>query len=228
MRIVKAFAILLIATAIGGSAHASPITYTLTGFLTANLADSQGNVTGVFANTPFVWTLTGDTAQVVTIGTHGGPTTEVPAITDTIALDNTVLVPSIPTFFAVASVPAIPPAGAFAVAGFVDATALAGIAWNSPALYGYNGITGVGPLAVNFDNSGPLPTDGGVFSISGASGLVFVAALPEPPDLSIFLVGLAGLTIIACVRRRGKRGSEQRSSPHPDAASGAAGTVATY
>jgi hypothetical protein len=158
--------------------------------------------------------LTGDTAQVVTIGTHGGPTTEVPAITDTIALDNTVLVPSIPTVFAVASVPAIPNAGAFAVAGFVDMTALMGLAWRSPALYGYDGITSVGPLAVNFDNSGPLPTDGGVFSISGANGLVF-DAVPEPPGLSIFLVSLAGLAMIAGVRIRGKRGSERRPLSHP-------------
>jgi len=210
MHIVKVFAMLLIATAIGGSAHASPITYTLTGNLTANLADSQGHVTGSFANTPFVWALTADTAQVVTIDTHGGPTTIVPAITDTIALDNTVLVPSIPTFFAVASVPATPTAGAVAVAGFVDVTALTGIAWRSSALYGYDGITSVGPLAVDFDNSGPLPTDGGVFSISGASGLVFVAAIPEPPDLSIFLVSFAGLAMIAGVRMRGKRGFERR------------------
>ena len=102
MRIVKALAILLIASAIGGSADASPITYAH-GLSHSELGDSQGNVTGSFADTPFVWTLTGDTAQVATIGTHGGPTTVVPAITDTIALDNTVLVPSIPTFFAVAS-----------------------------------------------------------------------------------------------------------------------------
>jgi hypothetical protein len=215
MHVVKGFAILLIATAIGGSAHAAPITYTLTGFLTANLADSQGHMTGSFANTPFVWTLTGDTAQAVTIGTHGGSTTEVPAITDTIAFDNTVLVPSIATFFAVVSVPATPNAGAVAVAGFVDVTALTGIAWRSPALFGYDGITSVGPLAVNFDNSGPLPTNGGVFSISGASGLVFVAAVPEPPDLSIFLVGFAGLAVIAGIRIRGKRGPERRSLPHP-------------
>jgi len=210
MHIVKVFAMLLIATAIGGSAHASPITYTLTGNLTANLADSQGHVTGSFANTPFVWALTADTAQVVTIDTHGGPTTIVPAITDTIALDNTVLVPSIPTFFAVASVPATPTVGAVADAGFVDVTALTGIAWRSSALYGYDGITSVGPLAVDFDNSGPLPTDGGVFSISGASGLAFVAAIPEPPDLSIFLVSFAGLAMIAGVHMRGKRGSERR------------------
>jgi hypothetical protein len=206
MHIAKKFAMLLIATVIGGSAHAAPITYTLTGFLTANLADSPGHVTGSFANTPFVWALSGDTAQAVTIPTHGGPTTVVPAITDTIALDDTVLVPSIPTFFAVASVPPTQDAGGFAVAGFVDATTFEGIAWNSPALFGYNGITSVGPLPVNFDNSGPLPTDGGVFSISGASGLVFVAAVPEPPDLSIFLVGFAGLAMIAGVRMRGKRG----------------------
>jgi hypothetical protein len=215
MHIVKGFVILLIAIAIGGSAQASSITYMLTGHLTANLADSQGQVIGSFVNTPFVWTLTGDTAQVVTIDTHGGPTTIVPAIIDTIALDDTVLAPSIPTFFAVASVPANPPAGAFAVAGFVDVTALQGIAWNSPALFGYNATTGVGPLAVNFDNSSPLPTDDGVFSISGASGLVFVAALPEPPDLSIFLVGFAGLAMVAGVRTRGKRGSERWTLPHP-------------
>lgn len=207
MHIVKGFAILLIATAIGGSAYASPITYTLTGDLTADLTDNQGHVTESFADTPFVWTLTGDTAQAVTVVTHGGPTTEVPAITDTIALDHTVLVPSIPTFFAIASVPATPGAGPFAVAGFVDISALQGIAWRSAALYGYEGITSIGPLAVNFDNAGPLPTDGGVFSISGASGLMFVAAIPEPPDLSIFLVGFAGLAMIAGVGMRGKRGS---------------------
>ena len=206
MHIANRFAILLIAIAISGSAHAAPITYTLTGFLTANLADTQGQVTGSFANTPFVWTLTGDTTQAVTTVTHGGPTTVVPAITDTIAVDDTLLVPSIPTFFAVASVPPTPDAGGFAVAGFADATTFEGIAWNSPALFGYEGITSVGPLAVNFDNSGPLPTDGGVFSISGASGLVFVAAIPEPPDLSIFLVGFAALAMIAGVRMRGKRG----------------------
>jgi hypothetical protein len=99
MHIVKGFATLLIAMAIGGSAYASPITYMLMGSLTGNLEDSQGQTTESFVNTPFVWTLTGDTTQVVTIGTHGGPTTIVPAITDTIALDNTVLAPSIPTFF---------------------------------------------------------------------------------------------------------------------------------
>jgi hypothetical protein len=215
MHIVKGFALLLIAIAIGGSAHASPITYTLTGRLTADLADSQGHVTGSFVDTPFVWTLTGNTAQVVTVPTHGGPTIIVPAITDTITFNSTVLVPSIPTFFAVVSVPATSSTEALAVAGFVDVTALTGIAWRSPALFGYDGITSVGPLAVNFDNSGPLPTDGGVFSISGASGLVFVAAVPEPPDLSIFLVGFAGWAMIASVRMRGKRGFERQSLPHP-------------
>ena len=52
------------------------------------------------------------------------------------------------------------------------------VSLESSALFGYDGITSVGPLAVDFDNSGPLPTDGGVFSISGASGLAFVAADP--------------------------------------------------
>jgi len=201
MYIVKAFAILLIATAIGGSSHASPVTYTLTGSLTASLADTQGHVTESFANTPFVWTLTGDTAQAVTSVTHGEPTTEVPAITDTIALGKLVLVPSIPTFFEVASVPATPSAGPFAVAGFSDVTAFTGIAWRSPALYGYDGITSIGPLAVNFFNSGPLQTDGGVFSISEANRLVFLVAVPEPASFVLLGTALAGLLLAGAIRR---------------------------
>jgi hypothetical protein len=49
------------------------------------------------------------------------------------------------------------------------------LAWQSPALAGYEGVSAVAALPVAFDNAGPLPTNAGDLTITAASGLYFSA-----------------------------------------------------
>jgi len=83
-----------------------------------------------------------------------------------------VLRPTIPTVFAAATVPAPDP---FGIAGFSDITTNKGLAWQSPELAGYDGVSAVAALPVAFDNAGPLPTNRGDLTITAASGLHFSA-----------------------------------------------------
>jgi len=194
MRMIMSALALVLAALVGNTARASPIFYTLTGDLTGTLTSGGSSIT--FTNTAFLWQVVGDTNNLTTIpGPPAGPA--IPAITDTITIGATVLSPTIPTFFAWAAVPAFPP---FGIAGFADGTTLQGLAWNAPALFTYNGVTDFGPLSVNFEAAGPLPTDGGSLDITGASSLVFTA-VDEPPALALFLVGLGAVGVLAIKRR---------------------------
>jgi hypothetical protein len=166
----------------------------LTGDLTGTLTSGGSSTT--FTNAAFLWQVVGDTNSKTTIlGPPAGPA--IPAITDTITIGATVVSPTIPTFFAWASVAAGVP---FGIAGFADTTTLHGLAWTSTALFGYDGVTNIGPLPVNFDAAGPLPTDGGSLVITAASALVFTA-VDEPPSLALFLIGLGAVGVLAMKRR---------------------------
>lgn len=202
MRIFKKVALALVGTALTGAAHATPITYTLSGHVSGSLF--IGVVTENFSDVPLLWTVGSNTNTSSIVDTHGGPTIEMTALSDRIDLGGTVLVPSIPTVFAAASVPVFPgnPV-AFGIGGFVDTTALMGLAWHAPALFGYAGTTSIGPLAVVFDNTGSLPVGAQTLSITGGSGLVFQAFLDEPPMLPSFVIAIAaGAAILGVARRR--------------------------
>lgn len=204
MQVVKALAVAFIATSIGAaSSSASPITYRLTGDLTATL--QSGPVTTDFVGAPFVWTVTSDTGLETTVLTHGGPTPEFPALTDVLKVGAESLVPSIPTVFAVASVPAIPPNPAFGIGGFVDSTALMGLAWHADALFGYAGTGSIGPLPVVLDNAGPLPTAAGTLTISALTdNLRFSAVVDEPPGLALMMIGILGCAAAGSLRRKSR------------------------
>ena len=192
MRTAKTTWTALVLVGFSCTAGAVPNTYTVAGSLTDFLTDAQGASRGRFVNAAFTWQVTADTAQASVIDTHGGQTTEVPAIVDTIGIGGMVLSATIPTAFAVGSVPPSPVAGPFAVAWFVDTTALLGLAWRSAPLFGYDGTSSIGPVAVTFDNAGPLPTDGGRLSIGAASELASRADVAEPPGVAILLTGILG------------------------------------
>jgi hypothetical protein len=106
------------------------------------------------------------------LGLAPAPVFEVPARKDMITIGDQLLVPTIPTVFASATVPAPEP---FGIAGFSDVTTNKGLAWQSPALAGYEGVSAVAALPVAFDNAGPLPTNAGDLTITAASGLYFSA-----------------------------------------------------
>jgi hypothetical protein len=151
-----------------------PIVYTVTGTLSGTLTDSAGDSTA-FTNATFCWKLIGNAASLASLlGLAPGPVFEVPARTDIIRIGDHVLTPTIPTVFAAASVPAPVP---FGIAGFSDVKTQEGLAWQSPALAGYDGVSALAPLSVTFDHAGPLPTNAGTLSITTASDLHFSAML---------------------------------------------------
>ena len=178
MRKTMAVAVLVAALATTGTARAAPVVYDLTGNLTGTLTDAVGTTT--FTDSPFNWLVIGNTGQATTSIIGGFPILEVPALADTIGIGGLTLVPTIQTYFALAHVPAGP--SSFGIAGFSDVTTNNnGIAWKAAALFGYDGLTTFGPIAVTFDIAAPLPTDAGSLVISGASGLSFSAEVDEPP-----------------------------------------------
>jgi hypothetical protein len=179
--------------AVCNAAQASPITYTLTGDLTGTLDGAA------ITNAAFVWQLTGDTNDEVTLITPPPPPSvpAIPALTDTITIGALVLTPTIPTYFAWASVPFPSP---FGIGGFSNSDTTLGLAWQTAALFGYDGTSSIGPLSVAFDNAGPLPTNGGSLDITATSDLVF-SAVDEPPALALLLVGLGALGWLALKRR---------------------------
>jgi hypothetical protein len=157
-----------------GHGNGEPIIYTVKGTLTGTLTEPDG-CTITFSDAAFSWRLVGNTANLDTVlGLSPVPTFEVPAEKDTIRIGSQTLTPTIPTVFAAATVPAPQP---FGIAGFSDAATAQGLAWRSPALADYDGISPVHGLAVAFDNAGPLPANRGELSITGASDLRFSAVV---------------------------------------------------
>jgi hypothetical protein len=152
--------------------HGEPIIYTLTGTLTGTLTDSAADSV-TFTGAAFRWRVVGDTASVASLlGLAPVPAFEVPARADTIKIGDQMLRPTIATVFAAATVPAPDP---FGIAGFSDVTTNKGLAWQSPELAGYDGVSAVAALPVTFDNAGPLPTNRGDLRITAASDLHFSA-----------------------------------------------------
>ncbi|CAH2601343.1 conserved protein of unknown function [Rhodovastum atsumiense] len=160
----------------GGNAapatHGGSITYTLTGNLTGTLQDHAGH-TITFAHTPFRWDVVGDIRSGTSLlGLAPVPVFEVPARSDRIAIGHRDLSPTIPTVFAVATVPGAHP---FGIAGFSERATNHGLAWRSPRLAGYDGVSAIPSLPVSFDNAASLPTNGGDLRITTASDLHFRA-----------------------------------------------------
>ena len=157
-----------------GHGNGEPIIYTVKGTLNGTLTEPDG-CTINFTDATFSWRLVGNTASLATVlGLSPVPTFEVPAEKDTLRVGDRTLTPTIPTVFAAATVPAPQP---FGIAGFSDAATSQGLAWRSAALANYDGISPVHGLAVGFDNAGPLPTNRGELSITGASDLHFSAVV---------------------------------------------------
>lgn len=205
MRLIHFALGLALAVAAGGIACATPVTYRLNGNLTASLQDQSGRAVSTISDEPFVWTVTADTNGFHTVTTHGGSTPETAAITDTILVGSQTFLPSIPTVLAFQSVPAIPgfsttPLG---IGGFVDPTALEGIAWHSQALYGYDPATGLSPVPVVFDMAGPLPLTNGLFLLAEppTGGLVFQVDVDEPSGLALLATGIGALLAARRLRR---------------------------
>lgn len=192
-RIVAAAALISLSLGMHPSG-ATPITYTLTGDLTGTLTDpSSGVIT--FTDQAFEWQVTGDTALVTSIvGPPPGPA--IAAETDTLTIGATVLTPAVQTYFAWASIPSPPFPAPTGIGGFSDTTTSQGIAWDASSLFGYDGVSSLGPLAVSFEIFGPLPTDAGTLDVTSASGLVFTAELDEPSPVALLLVGIAGCAVL--------------------------------
>jgi hypothetical protein len=153
-----------------GRAHADRITYTLTGTLTGTLTDSSGTSV-TFTDAAFRWQVIGDTTTGASVlGLAPVPVFELPARKDTITIGDEVLSPTILTVFATATVPAPIP---FGISGFSDVTTNQGLAWQSPALAGYDGTSALSALPVTFDNAGSLPTTAGDLTITATSALQF-------------------------------------------------------
>lgn len=200
----SSFAVALILAAVScTAARADPVTYTLSGTMSAVLENAAGTAVGQITDQSFTWTVTANTASFSSITTHGGTTLETPAITDTITIGTTRYSPSGPTVFAFEAFPATPgfssvPLG---IGGFVDPTALLGIAWHAQGLFTYDPRTFLDPYPVVFDNAGALPlTTGTSLMVNSAAGLLFSATVPEPASLPVLatalglLLGALGLT----------------------------------
>lgn len=192
---------LMIAACLGmaaaAPAAAAPVVYTLTGTLTGTLTPAIGPAV-TYTNDPFVWTVVGNTTQKTTI-VGPPPAPAVPAIADVINVGGQTLSPTIATYFGWSPVfiPTMPPI-MFGVGGFADATTSEGISWMAGALFTYDGVTSLAPLPVLAAPAGPLPTDGGVLNITGASGLIFSAEVDEPAGLAV----LAVPALLLAIRRR--------------------------
>jgi len=193
-------AVALAAVLAGGKpADAALMTYTVTGFLSAILI--QGAGPPPFINAPFTWQVTGDTTSEFVDNTIDPvPDYFIPALSDTLTLGGVDLTPTIPTYFAWASVPA-GPAASYGIVGFANRLTTQGIAWASADLFGYDGESAVTGVAVTLPHPGGLPTSGGVLVISGGSAMTFSASVDEPPGLAMLLAGLAGCTMLRMSRR---------------------------
>lgn len=175
-------------------AQAAPITYTLTGSMSGD-ADFTP-----FNNTAFTWTITGDTTQkqVLPSGFSG-----VPALTSVLDLTGVGTFTPLDPLFAVTGAPT------FATFAFERFDGMGGIGFTAPELGSYDGISSIGPIAVNFGGTFLVPTAQGptLFIVSGAN-LMFQAVtvpdvpdVPEPITLTLFGAGMAG---IGAMRRRRK------------------------
>ncbi len=176
------------------AAEAAPITYTLSGNGTGLV------VSTLFTDAAFTWTLSVDSSAVFhePAGVPSGyPFAHVtlPFTSDSLTIAGIgTLTPSLQVF---GRVPGFNGPGSIV---FSDFNIHGGIIFGSPALTTYNGTASIGPIAVGFEGSAPLPSNMGNFGIGKATNMVFqVTGVPEPITLALFGAGLAG---IGALRRR--------------------------
>jgi hypothetical protein len=165
---------------LGSAASATPVTYVLTGDLSATLG------TTTLSDAAFTWTITGDTTALTTAPTYGFP--EVPAITDVIDISGLGDVEPTPQMFV-----AIYEENA----AFIDGTSRNGITWVAAALSTWDAVTPIGPVNVQSTGFAPLATDLGLLTNEDPTNLVFTetagAPVPEPGTLGLLLGPIAGL-----------------------------------
>lgn len=182
-------ALALMAASCFSTAQAAPITYTLSGTLSGSLDLVS------FTDKAFTWTVTGDTKQRQML--RSGETA-VPALTSLLDIADvgSSLTP-VDKFLA------SPGAPFFATFAFADVNGLDGVGFFAPELANYDGVSSIGPIAVNFNGTFLLPTNHGIVLFETGSDMMFQAVpdadAPEPITLALFGAGLAG---IGALRRR--------------------------
>lgn len=184
-------ALALMAVGLFSAAQAKPITYTLTGNLTGDIDFRP------LTNAAFTWTITGDTTQLqkTQSGFFG-----VPAQVDSLVIAGVGLATPVDQLFAISGAPN------FDTFAFGDTTGGgSGVGFAAPQLATYDGISSIGPIAVDSTGTFLIGTDKGtIFFVSG-SNLIFqavtapnVPGVPEPLTLTLFGAG------IGVMRRRRK------------------------
>lgn len=175
----------LFAAGLFSSAEAAPIIYTLSG-----TADGTVGATN-FTNANFLWTFVGDSDNAASFP----PFSFVLFTTTSLDIDGIgTLTPSVDM---AAVVNLLFPGGVV----FTDDTVSGGISVSSPVIFGYNGISSLGPIPVLYEGSAPLPSDMGDFVLEGDIFWLRVVGVPEPLTLALFGAGLAG---IGAMRRKRK------------------------
>lgn len=191
---LTALAVAFLAAA--GDTRAAMITYTITGTGSGTLGAAS------FTDQAFTVTIIADTTQVQDTGFNFA----VNNLSASILLGSTDLVA-----LAGSSYASKHPSPSFA--GFYYSGSHVGddidafpVGFKSPALFGYDLKTSIGPIDVTPEQSFYFETNQGLLAITPSNDLVFTATVvPEPSSLAMAAsAGLAGLGCL--VRRRTRRG----------------------
>jgi hypothetical protein len=193
IRIMKTFFALgtALALAIAAPASAAQITYTITG----NFAGNLGGAFDTFAT----FTGVGDTDSLFTTGDGSR----------NVVLDS--FTASAPTGLFVFQAPSIRFGTNNGFAGIiVNTDGNNPFVFSSSVLAGYDGVSAVAPVAVDFFGTfgGPFQTDRGEVTFTSISNLTFsatvadVAAVPEPATWGMMLLGFG---LVGAAARRSKR-----------------------
>lgn len=176
-------AVAMLAASFISAAEATPVTYTLSGTASGVVG------AGAFTSSAFTWTLVGDSNAAVPSSSG----TVLPFTSDSLTIAGVgTLTPSVQMFAFV---------NVTSVIVLADNGVNGGIAFASPALVGYNGVSSIGPMPVSYLGSAPLPSNMGDFQLFATSLTFQVTGVPEPVTLALFGAGLAG---IGALRRKRK------------------------